>query len=85
MPGGSKVAKISIVPRGMSALGYTLQLPTEERFLNSKEELKGQIATLLGGSSAEEVVFGKDNHRSFKRFTESNRYSRTNGWNIWNE
>jgi len=59
MPGGSKVAKISIVPRGMSALGYTLQLPTEERFLNSKDELKGQIATLLGGRSAEEVVFGK--------------------------
>ena len=59
MPGGSKVAKISIVPRGMSALGYTLQLPTEERFLNSKEELQGQIATLLGGRSAEEIVFGK--------------------------
>ena len=59
MPGGSKVAKISIVPRGMSALGYTLQLPTEERFLNSKEELQGQIATLLGGRSAEEIVSGK--------------------------
>ena len=58
MPGGSKVAKISIVPRGMSALGYTLQLPTEERFLNSKEDLVGQITTLLGGRSAEEVVFG---------------------------
>ena len=59
MPGGSKVAKISIVPRGMSALGYTLQLPTAERFLNSKEDLQGQIATLLGGRSAEEIVFGK--------------------------
>jgi len=59
MPGGSKVAKISIVPRGMSALGYTLQLPTEERFLNSKDELQGQIATLLGGRSAEEIIFGK--------------------------
>jgi cell division protease FtsH len=59
MPGGSKVAKISIVPRGMSALGYTLQRPTEERFLNSKEDLQGQIATLLGGRSAEEIVFGK--------------------------
>ena len=59
MPGGSKVAKISIVPRGMSALGYTLQLPTEERFLNSKEDLEGQIATLLGGRSAEELVFGE--------------------------
>ena len=59
MPGGSKVAKISIVPRGMSALGYTLQLPTEDRFINSREDLQGQIATLLGGRSAEEVVFGR--------------------------
>ncbi|MEO1404266.1 MAG: ATP-dependent zinc metalloprotease FtsH4 [Cyanobacteria bacterium J06635_1] len=58
MPGGDQVAKISIVPRGMAALGYTLQLPTEDRFLRSEEELKGQIATLLGGRSAEEVVFG---------------------------
>eukprot|EP00457_Paulinella_chromatophora_P003745 gb/GEZN01003753.1/.p1 GENE.gb/GEZN01003753.1/~~gb/GEZN01003753.1/.p1 ORF type:complete len:657 (+),score=17.83 gb/GEZN01003753.1/:100-2070(+) len=58
MPGGSKVAKISIIPRGMNALGYTLQLPTAEKFLNSKEDLEGQIATLLGGRSAEEIVFG---------------------------
>ncbi len=58
MPGGSKVAKISIVPRGMAALGYTLQLPTEDRFLMSEEELRGQIATLLGGRTAEEIVFG---------------------------
>ena len=58
VPGGSKVAKISIVPRGMSALGYTLQLPTEDRFLNSKDDLQGQITTLLGGRSAEEIVFG---------------------------
>jgi cell division protease FtsH len=43
----------------MSALGYTLQLPTEDRFLNSREDLQGQIATLLGGRSAEEVVFGR--------------------------
>ena len=59
MPGGSKVAKISIVPRGMSALGYTLQLPTEERFLDLKEELKGQIATLLGGSLLKKLFLGK--------------------------
>ncbi|WP_448561552.1 ATP-dependent zinc metalloprotease FtsH4 [Trichothermofontia sp.] len=58
MPGGSKVAKISIVPRGMAALGYTLQLPTEDRFLLNEGELRGQIATLLGGRSAEEIVFG---------------------------
>jgi cell division protease FtsH len=58
VPGGSKVAKISIVPRGMAALGYTLQVPTEDRFLMDEGELRGQIATLLGGRSAEEVVFG---------------------------
>jgi cell division protease FtsH len=57
MPGSGKVEKISIVPRGMAALGYTLQLPTEDRFLLNEEELRGQIATLLGGRSAEEVVF----------------------------
>ncbi|MEM7773764.1 MAG: ATP-dependent zinc metalloprotease FtsH4 [Cyanobacteria bacterium P01_A01_bin.37] len=58
MPGSNPVSKISIVPRGMAALGYTLQLPTEDRFLLNEDELKGQIATLLGGRSAEEVVFG---------------------------
>ncbi|MEM7796960.1 MAG: ATP-dependent zinc metalloprotease FtsH [Cyanobacteria bacterium P01_C01_bin.118] len=58
MDDGGQVEKISIIPRGMAALGYTLQLPTEDRFLRSAEELKGQIATLLGGRSAEEVVFG---------------------------
>jgi cell division protease FtsH len=58
MTGGGEVAKISIVPRGMAALGYTLQLPTEDRFLLDESELRGQIATLLGGRSAEEVVFG---------------------------
>jgi cell division protease FtsH len=58
MPGSNKVEKISIVPRGMAALGYTLQLPTEDRFLLNEDELKGQIATLLGGRSAEEIVFG---------------------------
>ncbi|MGK7906213.1 MAG: ATP-dependent zinc metalloprotease FtsH4 [Synechococcus sp.] len=58
VPGGNEVAKISIVPRGMAALGYTLQLPTEDRFLNDETELRGQIATLLGGRSAEEIIFG---------------------------
>jgi cell division protease FtsH len=58
MPGTDQVEKISIVPRGMAALGYTLQLPTEDRFLRDEGELKGQIATLLGGRSAEELIFG---------------------------
>jgi cell division protease FtsH len=58
MPGSGRVEKISIVPRGMAALGYTLQLPTEDRFLMDKAELQGQIASLLGGRAAEEIVFG---------------------------
>ncbi len=58
-PASGKVEKISIVPRGMAALGYTLQLPQEDRFLMSKEDMEAQIATLLGGRSAEEIVFGR--------------------------
>ncbi|MBC6422905.1 MAG: ATP-dependent metallopeptidase FtsH/Yme1/Tma family protein [Hormoscilla sp. SP12CHS1] len=57
MSGTAGVAKISIVPRGMAALGYTLQLPTEDRFLKDEGELRGEIATLLGGRAAEEIVF----------------------------
>ncbi|MGK7958363.1 MAG: ATP-dependent zinc metalloprotease FtsH [Crocosphaera sp.] len=58
MPGGGKVAKISIVPRGLSALGYTLKMPTEDRFLMSDIDFRQQIAMLLGGRAAEEIVFG---------------------------
>lgn len=57
LPGGGKVSKISIVPRGMAALGYTLQMPTEDRFLMDEREMRDQIATLLGGRSAEEIIF----------------------------
>ena len=53
------VQKISIVPRGMGALGYTLQTPTEDRFLMTQEELIGRIDILMGGRAAEEIVFGK--------------------------
>lgn len=59
MPGGGKVAKISIVPRGLGALGYTLQTPEEDRFLMLEDELWGKIATLLGGRAAELLVFNK--------------------------
>lgn len=57
--GSGRVEKISIVPRGMAALGYTLQLPTEDRFLKDEAELRSEIATLLGGRAAEEIVFGQ--------------------------
>ncbi len=59
MPGAGKVEKISIVPRGVGALGYTIQMPEEDRFLMVEDEIRGRIATLLGGRSAEETVFGK--------------------------
>ena len=59
MPGAGAVEKISIVPRGMGALGYTLQLPEEDRFLMLEDEIRGRIATLLGGRSAEELIFQK--------------------------
>jgi len=59
LPGGSRVAKISIVPRGMAALGYTMKLPTEDRFLMTEGELKAQLAGLLGGRVAEQIVFGE--------------------------
>lgn len=59
MPGAGKVEKISVVPRGVGALGYTIQMPEEDRFLMVEDEIRGRIATLLGGRSAEELVFGK--------------------------
>jgi cell division protease FtsH len=59
IPGSDHVQKISVIPRGIAALGYTLQLPTEDRFLMTQSELENKIAVLLGGRVAEEVVFGE--------------------------
>ena len=53
------VLKVSIVPRGLAALGYTLQTPLEDRFLMTTEELNDKICALLGGRVAEEVIFGR--------------------------
>ena len=58
LPGADPVHKISIIPRGVGALGYTIQRPTEDRFLMTREELENKMAVLLGGRAAEEVVFG---------------------------
>ncbi len=58
VPTGEPVHKVSIIPRGIAALGYTMQLPVEEKFLSTESELKDQIAILLGGRVAEEIVFG---------------------------
>jgi len=57
LPGVDPVHKVSIIPRGIGALGYTIQRPTEDRFLMTREELENKIAVLLGGRAAEKIVF----------------------------
>jgi cell division protease FtsH len=59
LPGQDRVQKVSIVPRGLAALGYTLQTPTEDRYLMTRSELLDRMTVLLGGQSAEELVFGE--------------------------
>ncbi|MCS6854715.1 MAG: ATP-dependent zinc metalloprotease FtsH [Elioraea sp.] len=59
IPGMDPVHKVSIIPRGVGALGYTLQRPTEDRFLLTERDLKGRMAVLLGGRAAEDLVFGE--------------------------
>ena len=58
VPTGEPLHKVSIIPRGVAALGYTLQLPVQEKFLATQHQLEDQIAILLGGRAAEELVFG---------------------------
>jgi cell division protease FtsH len=57
LPGNDTLHKISIIPRGVAALGYTMQVPTEDRFLMTESELKNKVATLLGGRGAEELIY----------------------------
>ena len=58
LPGVDPVHKVSIIPRGISSLGYTIQRPTEDRFLMTREELENKMAVSLGGRAAELIVFG---------------------------
>ena len=59
LPGTDPVQKVSIIPRGVGALGYTIQRPTEDRFLMTREELAHKMAVLLGGRAAEQLVFAE--------------------------
>jgi cell division protease FtsH len=59
LPGMDPVHKVSIVGRGFGALGYTMQLPTEDRYLRTKVELQNELAVLLGGRTAESIAFGE--------------------------
>ncbi len=58
VPTGEPVHKVSIIPRGVAALGFTLQLPVSEKFLSTEQELRDQLAVLLGGRVAEEMIYG---------------------------
>jgi cell division protease FtsH len=58
LPGTDEVHKVSVIPRGIGALGYTIQRPTEDRFLMTRAELEAKMAVLLGGRAAEHLVFG---------------------------
>jgi cell division protease FtsH len=60
LPGVDPVHKVSIIPRGVGALGYTLQRPTEDRFLLAASELENRIAVLMGGRAAEQLIFAGD-------------------------
>ena len=57
LPGTDPIHKVSIIPRGVGALGYTIQRPTEDRFVMTREELENKMAVLLGGRASEQVVF----------------------------
>lgn len=59
LPGTDPVHKVSIIPRGMGSLGYTIQRPVEDRYLATEEELKNRMAVLLGGRAAEKIIFGQ--------------------------
>jgi cell division protease FtsH len=73
LPNADPVRRISIIPRGISALGYTLQLPTEDRYLMTKTELLDRMAVLLGGRVSEEITFGEIStgaHNDLQRATD---------------
>ncbi|HXY98637.1 MAG TPA: ATP-dependent zinc metalloprotease FtsH, partial [Stellaceae bacterium] len=57
LPGSDTVHKVSIIPRGIGALGYTIQRPSEDRFIQTREELENRMCVLLGGRAAEHIVF----------------------------
>ncbi len=59
LPGSDKIHKVSIIPRGIGSLGYTIQRPTEDRYLMTRQELENKMAVLLGGRAAEHIIFGE--------------------------
>ena len=77
LPGSDPVHKVSIIPRGIGALGYTIQRPTEDRFLMSSGELKDKMTVLLGGRAAESIVFGESSTGAADDLTKATNIARS--------
>ncbi len=77
LPNADPVHKISIIPRGISALGYTVHLPTEDRYLLTESELLDKIAVLLGGRISEEIIFGEVSTASQRDLEEATEIARS--------
>ena len=76
IPGVDPLHKVSIIPRGTSALGYTMQLPLEDRYIITKKELLGRLTVLLAGRASEEIMFGEETtgaHNDFEVATQTAR------------
>ena len=79
LPGSDPVHKISIIPRGIGALGYTIQRPTEDRYLMTRDELENKMAVLLGGRAAEHHRVRASLHRRLRRSGERDRHRPQHG------
>lgn len=77
LPHADPVHKISIIPRGISALGYTVHLPTEDRYLLTESQLSDKIAVLLGGRASEEIIFGEVSTASQRDLEEATEIARS--------
>ena len=85
LPGNDNVHKISIIPRGVAALGYTMQLPTEDRFLMTESELENKVAMLLGGRAAEELIFDEVSTGRARRPQQGDRHRAQHGQDLRHE
>ena len=85
LPGVDPVHKISIIPRGVGALGYAMQRPTEDRFLLARHDLENRIAVLMGGRAAEALIFDGEVSTGASDDLQHNRDRHGNGDAIWHE
>ena len=85
LPTTDQVHRVSIIPRGIGALGYTMQLPTEDRYLMTRTELEDRMAVMMGGRVAEELIFQRDLHRGPERPLPGHRHRPLHGAGVRHE